>query len=75
MHFLETDIFGGGIFITVGCLFIYLFITERCTEGKLVTQWAKNLSHWVTSFRHWVTSCHPVVVLKDALMCPNDDVW
>jgi len=23
--------------------YIYLFIIERCTEGKLITQWAKNL--------------------------------
>ena len=45
--------------------FVYLFIIERCTEGKLVTEWAKNLNHWVTSFRHWVTL---VVVLKDALI-------
>jgi len=29
---------------------IYLFIIERCTVGKHVTQWAKNLSHWVTKF-------------------------
>jgi len=41
------------------CLFIYLFIIERCTEGKLVTQWAKNLIHWVTSFCHWMTFMSP----------------
>jgi len=45
---------------------LHLFITECWTEGKLLSQWAKNLSHWVTSFRHQVTFCHPVVVLEDA---------
>jgi len=36
--------------LSVDSLLIYY-----CTEGKLVTQWARNLSHWVTSFRHGVT--------------------
>ena len=40
---------------SVGYVFICLFITECCTEGKLLTQWAKNLSHWMTGFCRWVT--------------------
>jgi len=36
------------------CLFIYLFIIKCCTEGKFLTQSAKNLSYWVTSFRRWL---------------------
>jgi len=46
--------------ISVCCL----FITERWTEGKLVTQWSKNLSHWVTSFRQWVTFFSPSCSVK-----------
>ena len=48
--------FGSVIFITV----IYLFLTERCTKGQLVTQWAKNLKSLGDKFSS-------VVVLKDVL--------
>jgi len=39
-------------FFTYLFIYIFIYLFERCTEEKLVTEWAKNLSYPVTSFRH-----------------------
>jgi len=38
--------------------------SECCTEGKLLTQWVKNLNHWVTSFCRWVAFMLPCCSVK-----------
>ena len=45
---------------------VFFFIVEYCTEGKLLTHWAKTLSHG-DKFSSLGDMSPSIVVLKDAL--------